>query len=123
MKLGAFTVSLNVKDINKSKDFYEMLGFKVIKGNIADRFLFMKNDHCIIALFQGIFHENTFSFYLNLDETMERSKSFTEISKLRKLFKKKEVKILFDPKTFDPDAKSILIADPDGNTIHFEQLD
>ena len=34
MKLGAFSVSLNVRDIKASKSFYENLGFTVFGGDI-----------------------------------------------------------------------------------------
>ena len=58
MKLGAFSVSLSVKDINKSKSFYENLGFQVFGGDITQNWLIMKNESCVIGLFQGMFEKN-----------------------------------------------------------------
>ena len=58
MKLGAFSVSLNVKDINISKQFYEKLGFSVFAGDIKKNYLIMKNENSLIGLFQGMFENN-----------------------------------------------------------------
>lgn len=55
MKLGAFSMSLNVKDIHLSKEFYEKLGFQSFGGDITQNWLIMKNENCIIGLFQGMF--------------------------------------------------------------------
>ncbi len=66
MKLGAFTISLNVKDINVSKEFYENLGFKVFAGEIEKNYLIMKNENSLIGLFQGMFENNILTFNLVL---------------------------------------------------------
>ena len=122
MKLGAFYVSLNVKDILESKKFYEAIGFKVFKGNISENWLIMKNDNTMMGLFQGMFHRNTMTFHPGWDSDAKKLDDFINIKKLRKIFKKRGLKIIFDAGTFDPASKTIIISDPDGNPILFEQF-
>ncbi|MGB5783731.1 MAG: VOC family protein, partial [Eudoraea sp.] len=62
MKLGAFSISLSVKDINASKEFYESLGFKVFAGAFEQNYLIMKNEDSLIGLFQGMFENNIITF-------------------------------------------------------------
>lgn len=61
MKLGAFSISLNVKDIHQSKAFYEKLGFKTLGGDIDQNWLILKNEDAVIGLFQGMFEKNIFN--------------------------------------------------------------
>jgi len=69
MKLGAFSISLNVKDINASKEFYEKLGFKVFAGGLEKNYLIMKNENALIGLFQGMFEKNILTFNPGWDES------------------------------------------------------
>lgn len=121
MKLGAFSVSLSVKDINKSKSFYENLGFQVLGGNITQNWLIMKNESCIIGLFQGMFEKNILTFNPGWNENAENLDSFTDIRDLQKLFKAKGMKMLSEADESSEGAASFTIEDPDGNPILVDQ--
>ncbi|NEU30652.1 VOC family protein [bacterium LRH843] len=121
MKLGAFTVSLTVKDINKSKSFYEKLGFQVFGGDITQYWLIMKNENCIIGLFQGMFERNILTFNPGWNESAENLDSFTDIREIQKQLKEKGIKILTEADETSEGPASFTIEDPDGNPILFDQ--
>src|SRR5690606_40559377 len=87
MKLGAFSVSLNVKDIHKSKEFYSKLGFVELGGDISQNWLILKNENCIIGLFQGMFDNNILTFNPGWNENAENIESFTDVRELQKQLK------------------------------------
>lgn len=121
MNLGAFSVSLNVKDIQNSKSFYEALGFHVFGGDISQNWLIMKNGCCVIGLFQGMFENNILTFNPGWDENANTLDSFTDVRDLQRQLKTKGIKIQTeaDEKTSGP--ASFVIIDPDGNPILFDQ--
>ena len=121
MKLGAFSVSLNVKDINKSKLFYENLGFQVFGGDITQSWLIMKNDSCIIGLFQGMFEKNILTFNPGWNQNAENLDSFTDIRDLQKHFKENGIKMLTEADESSVGPASFTIEDPDGNSILVDQ--
>lgn len=121
MKLGAFSVSLSVKDIYKSKLFYENLGFQVLGGDITQNWLIMKNESCIIGLFQGMFEKNILTFNPGWDENGENIKSFTDIRDIQKQLKAKGIKILSEADETSEGPASFTIEDPDGNPILLDQ--
>lgn len=121
MKLGAFSVSLNVKDIYKSKSFYENLGFQVLGGDIAQNWLIMKNESCIIGLFQGMFENNILTFNPGWNENGENLNSFTDIRDIQKQLKAKGIKILSEADETSEGPASFTIEDPDGNPILLDQ--
>ncbi len=121
MKLGAFSVSLPVKDINKSKSFYENLGFQVFGGDIAQNWLIMKNESCVIGLFQGMFEKNILTFNPGWNQNAENLDSFTDIRELQKQFKEKGIKILTEADEISEGPASFTIEDPDGNAILVDQ--
>lgn len=90
MKLGAFSISLNVKDIHKSKEFYTKLGFEALGGDISQNWLIMKNDSCIIGLFQGMFEKNILTFNPGWDENAQILNPLRTYENFKKCFKKKE---------------------------------
>ena len=92
MKLGAFSVSLNVKDIKTSKVFYENLGFQVFGGDLSQNWLIMKNDVCIIGLFQGMLEKNILTFNPGWDQNANKLDSFTDIRDLQGQLKTKGIK-------------------------------
>lgn len=79
MKLGAFSISLSVKDIDKSKEFYEMLGFTVFAGQIEKNYLIMKNGNSLIGLFQGMFENNILTFNPGWDESANKLDDFDDV--------------------------------------------
>src|SRR6185437_15873395 len=121
MKLGAFSVSLNVKDINISKSFYENLGFQVFGGDITQNWLIMKNESCIIGLFQGMFEKNILTFNPGWNENAENLDSFTDIRDLQKQLKETGIKILTEADELSEGPASFTIEDPDGNPILVDQ--
>lgn len=121
MKLGAFSVSLNVKDIHQSKAFYENLGFQTLGGNIEQNWLILKNENCIIGLFQGMFEKNILTFNPGWNENAENLESFTDVRDLQKQLKEKGIKILTETDEAGEGPGHFTIEDPDGNVILFDQ--
>ena len=121
MKLGAFSVSLTVKDIHKSKSFYEDLGFQVFGGDIAQNWLIMKNESCIIGLFQGMFEKNILTFNPGWDENAKNLDSYTDIRDLQERLKAKGIKMLTEADVSSAGPASFTIEDPDGNPILVDQ--
>ena len=121
MELGAFSVSLNVKDIEASRSFYEKLGFQVFQGDISQNWLIMKNGSCVIGLFQGMFENNILTFNPGWDQNATLLDSFTDIRELQKQLKTKGIELQekADENTSGP--ASFTVIDPDGNTILFDQ--
>ena len=121
MKLGAFSVSLTVKDIHKSKAFYEKLGFKDLGGDITQGWLILKNESTVIGLFQGMFEKNILTFNPGWDQNAENLDSFTDIRELQAQLIEKEINLLTkaDESTVGP--ASFTIEDPDGNPILVDQ--
>ena len=121
MKLGAFSVSLSVKDIHKSKAFYEDLGFQVFGGEITQNWLIMKNDSCVIGLFQGMFEKNILTFNPGWSQNAENLNSFTDIRDLQKQLKAKGMTMLTEADESTEGPASFTIEDPDGNPILVDQ--
>ena len=121
MKLGAFSVSLTVKDIHKSKAFYEDLGFQVLGGEITQNWLIMKNDGCVIGLFQGMFEKNILTFNPGWSQNAENLHSFTDIRDLQKQLKAKGMTMLTEADEATVGPASFTIEDPDGNPILVDQ--
>lgn len=121
MQLGAFSVSLNVKDIHASKSFYEKLGFQVFGGDISQNWLIMKNDSCVIGLFQGMFEKNILTFNPGWDTNASELESFTDVRVLQRKFKENDIKIETEADEDSSGPASFAIIDPDGNPILFDQ--
>ncbi|MBU7592919.1 VOC family protein [Metabacillus halosaccharovorans] len=121
MKLGAFSVSLSVKDINKSKSFYENLGFKVLGGDITQNWLIMKNESSVIGLFQGMFEDNILTFNPGWNQNAENLDSFTDIRDLQKQLKSKGLNLLSEADETTEGPASLTMKDPDGNLILIDQ--
>lgn len=121
MNVGAFSVSLAVKDLAASKEFYEKLGFVSFAGNAKQNWLILKNGEHVIGLFQGMFPKNILTFNPGWDQNAQKSGAFTDVRELQKELKAKGVKFSkeADEKTSGP--ASFVIEDPDGNPILFDQ--
>lgn len=121
MKLGAFSVSLNVKDLSASKAFYEHLGFSVFGGDMEQNYLIMKNGETIIGLFQGMFENNILTFNPGWDQNAQNVEEFTDVREIQKHIKSKGISV--DPEADESGSgpASIMITDPDGNTILIDQ--
>ena len=121
MKLGAFTISLNVKDINVSKEFYENLGFKVFAGEIEKNYLIMKNENSLIGLFQGMFENNILTFNPGWDTDANKLKNFDDVREIQRKLKEKGTKLESEADESTSGPGSFMIIDPDGNTILIDQ--
>ncbi len=121
MKLGAFSISLNVKDLNTSKEFYEKLGFEILAGNMEANYLIMKNENSLIGLFQDMFDGNILTFNPGWDENGKNIANFDDIREIQDHLTNKEVitDASIDPATTGP--ASMMITDPDGNVILIDQ--
>ncbi|MGM0846464.1 MAG: VOC family protein [Bacillota bacterium] len=121
MKLGAFSVSLTVKDILASQSFYEKLGFTVLGGDIQHNYLIMKNENCVIGLFQGMFDKNLLTFNPGWNENGENLDFFTDVRELQKQLKEKQIKIGKEVNETEEGPGFFTIEDPDGNQILIDQ--
>ena len=121
MELGAFSISLKVKDIKKSVEFYEKLGFTYKAGNIDQNWIVLKNGSSVIGLFQGFIEENTLTFNPGWDQQAQNLPEFTDVREIQKKLKAKDVKLdrEADEKTTGPEY--IILKDPDGNPILIDQ--
>jgi lactoylglutathione lyase len=121
LKLGAFSVSLTVKDIHASKTFYEKLGFETLGGDITQNWLIMKNEQTVIGLFQGMFEKNLLTFNPGWNQNAENLDSFTDVRELQKQLKEKGVSILSETDESGEGPGYFMIEDPDGNHILVDQ--
>lgn len=121
MKLGAFSISLSVKDLKKSKEFYENLGFHAFAGSMEQNYLIMKNGNALIGLFQGMFEANILTFNPGWDENAKNLEEFNDIREIQKHLKSKGIPLMTeaDEKTTGP--ASLMATDPDGNLILIDQ--
>ncbi|MCK9334855.1 MAG: VOC family protein [Candidatus Cloacimonetes bacterium] len=121
MKLGAFSISLSVKDIRASEAFYNKLGFSTLGGDISQNWLILRNGDTVIGLFQGMFSGNLLTFNPGWDQSAQNLDSFTDIRELRLLMEKQGL----GPAALDNDTESgpasFTVTDPDGNMILFDQ--
>lgn len=121
MPLGAFSVSLSVKDLKVSKVFYENLGFTQIGGDMAKSYLIMKNENSVIGLFQGMFEGNILTFNPGWNENGEEIETFIDIRKIQQKLKSTGMDSGAEIATDTSGPASFMITDPDGNVILFDQ--
>ncbi len=121
MELGCFSVSLAVKDLQKSKTFYEKIGFEVFAGEASHGFLIMKNGSTNIGLFQGMFEKNILTFNPGWNQQAENVEAFDDVRRLRDRFKSEGIEITDDAIVGESGPSSFTIIDPDGNPILFDQ--
>lgn len=122
MKLGAFSISLAVKDITVSRAFYEKLGFEKFGGDEKMKYLIMKNGDAIIGLFQDMFEGNVITFNPGWNQEAENLESFDDVREIEKSLETKGVELI---QKVDPEKASgpghITLIDPDGNSILIDQ--
>ncbi len=119
MKLGAFSISLNVKDLETSKVFYEKLGFEVFGGNQEMNYLIMKNGDALIGLFHGMFEGNIITFNPGWDQSAN-SVEFDDVRNIQSALKEKGAELLSEVQT-ENGPGNLMVADPDGNVILVDQ--
>jgi catechol 2,3-dioxygenase-like lactoylglutathione lyase family enzyme len=121
MELGAFSVSLSVRDIAASQEFYEKLGFTQFGGDAAQNWLIMKNGDHIIGLFQGMFEGNLLTFNPGWDQDAHPLESFADIRDVQRALRSAGVALLQEADEGGSGPASIMLTDPDGNTILIDQ--
>jgi lactoylglutathione lyase len=121
MDLGAFSVSLSVKDLEASRRFYEQLGFEAMGGDAAQGWLILKNGDHIIGLFQGMFERNSLTFNPGWDQDASAVGSFTDVRELQRQLKSQGVEFVAEVDETGSGPGSFVIVDPDGNPIIVDQ--
>lgn len=121
MDLGAFSMSLTVKNLEESRLFYEKLGFSIFGGDATQNWLIMKNGDHIIGLFQGMFDKNVLTFNPGWDQNAQPLETFTDVRDLQKHLKSQGVIFAQEVDETTTGPGSFVIFDPDGNTILFDQ--
>ncbi|OGO32827.1 MAG: glyoxalase [Chloroflexi bacterium RBG_16_54_18] len=121
MELGAFSVSLAVKDLAASRDFYQNLGFRVFGGEFSQNWLIMKNGEHIIGLFQGMFEGNILTFNPGWDQDAKQLERFTDVREIQRQLKALGLSLMSEADETKTGPASIMLMDPDGNTILFDQ--
>ena len=121
MNLGAFSISLSVKDIAASREFYEKLGFEIFGGDETQNWLIMKNGDHVIGLFQGMFEKNSLTFNPGWDSNANELESYTDVRELQRLLKEQGVELISEADESTSGPASFIAVDPDGNPILVDQ--
>ena len=121
MKLGAFSVSLNVKDLAISRDFYAHLGFEEFGGNIDHGYLILKNGETLIGLFGGFIEQNTLTFNPGWDSSAQELSEFDDVREIQKRLKAAGVALTSECDAQGSGPAHIALVDPDGNAILIDQ--
>lgn len=121
MELGAFSISLAVKDINASKAFYEKLGFQEFGGDISQNWLILKNGDHIVGLFQGMFEKNILTFNPGWNQDAQNLDTFTDVRELQRQLKAQGLEFVTEADESTTGPASFVLVDPDGNPIYVDQ--
>lgn len=121
MDLGAFSISLAVKDLEASKVFYEKLGFTVFAGDASQNWLILKNGRHAIGLFQGMFEKNILTFNPGWNSDAQKLDTFTDVRELQRQLKAQGVQLVNEADENTTGPASFVAVDPDGNTILVDQ--
>ena len=121
MNLGAFSISLAVKDIEASRVFYEKFGFKPVMGDASQNWLILKNGDHVIGLFQGMFENNIITFNPGWDQNTQPLDTFTDVRELQRQLKAQGVELQSEADENSTGPASFMAVDPDGNTILVDQ--
>ena len=121
MRLGNFSVSLAVKDIAKSREFYEKLGFHVILGDQKKNWLILQNETSTIGLFQGMFSKNTMTFNPGWDRSCKTLPDFDDVRDIQRKLKGRGLTLAPEADDSTTGPASLMVLDPDGNPILVDQ--
>lgn len=121
MELGAFSISLTVKDIQASKEFYEKLGFEFFGGDASQNWLILKNGDTVVGLFQGMFDKNMLTFNPGWDSNAQELDAFTDVREIQRQLKGKGVEFIDEADESTTGPASFIVLDPDGNPILLDQ--
>lgn len=121
MKLGAFSISLAVKDLETSRTFYEKMGFAVFGGGMERNYLIMKNGNALVGLFQGMFENNILTFNPGWDENAKTLQTFDDVRSIQNHLKQNGIKLENEADANSTGPASFVVLDPDGNAILIDQ--
>jgi catechol 2,3-dioxygenase-like lactoylglutathione lyase family enzyme len=121
MNLGAFSISLTVKDLETSRSFYEKFGFRVLAGDASQNWLILKSGDHVIGLFQGMFEKNILTFNPGWDSNAQKLATFTDIRDLQRELKVQGVQFEQEADEGTTGPASFVVVDPDGNPILVDQ--
>jgi len=121
MELGAFSISLAVKDIHASKAFYEKLGFEAFGGDISQNWLILRNKEHVIGIFQGMFEKNMLTFNPGWSQDAQNLDAFTDVRELQRQLKAQGVELMTEADETTQGPAYIMLVDPDGNPILVDQ--
>ncbi len=121
MELGAFSVSLAVKDIAASRAFYEKFGFEVFGGDASQNWLILKNGDHVIGLFQGMFEKNILTFNPGWDSAGRKLDTFTDVRDIQRHLKAQGIELVSEADESTTGPASFVAVDPDGNPILVDQ--
>lgn len=121
MDLGAFSISLTVKDLAASQAFYEKLGFTTMGGDAAQGWLILKNGDHIIGLFQGMFEKNMLTFNPGWDQNAQPMAVFTDVRELQRRLRAQGVTFMTEADEGTTGPGSFVVVDPDGNPVLVDQ--
>jgi catechol 2,3-dioxygenase-like lactoylglutathione lyase family enzyme len=121
MDLGAFSISLTVRDLAAARAFYQALGFSEFHGDASEGWLIMRNGGCVIGLFQGMFERNMLTFNPGWDEDARPLDAFTDVRDIQRHLRAAGISLAKEADEASSGPASVMVIDPDGNPILFDQ--
>lgn len=121
MNLGAFSISLAVKDIQASAAFYQKLGFTKFGGDITQNWLILRNGEHLVGLFQGMFEKNMLTFNPGWDQNAKELGAFTDVRELQRQLKAQGIQLATEANESTTGPASFVVIDPDGNPVLVDQ--
>lgn len=121
MKLGAFSISLSVKNLAISKEFYETLGFSVLAGDMSKNYLIMKNGNALVGLFQGMFEGNILTFNPGWNESGQHEEPYDDVREIQRHLEDHMIELASKADLSTSGPGSCTLFDPDGNVILIDQ--
>ena len=121
MNLGAFSLSLSVKDLEASRDFYAKLGFEPVGGDPGQKWLILRNGDHVLGLFEGMFERNMLTFNPGWDQQGRETDAFTDVREIQQALKNAGVELASEVGEGTDGPASIMLVDPDGNPVLIDQ--
>lgn len=121
MDLGAFSISLSVKDLDASRAFYEALGFQITGGDAAQNWLVLRNRNIVVGLFKGMFEGNWLTFNPGWDQQAQPVPAFTDVRQLQAALDARGIPLSTRAEADSSGPAHLMLSDPDGNVILVDQ--
>ena len=121
MGIGAFSVSLAVRDLQASRRFYETLGFESFHGDASQGWLILKNGDAVVGLFQGMFERNSLTFNPGWDSNAQPVDPFEDVRAIQQRLKSAGIEFVSEADESTEGPASFIVLDPDGNPVIVDQ--